>query len=388
LLCLGSSWQKILDLLSGLWCLGLGYSHPGFNVAVQEQLDKLVNVGTGIVPVEIYEAMEILGTIVPSALKRVTFLSSGSEAVEFALKTACASTGRSRIIGLEQGYYGATSRAFALSAVGRQTDYIPRNDDPQIISPRCTHCPIQQTFPDCYFECLHVSARRIEEELDVDDIAAVIFEPVQAGAGVIVPPPGYLQALADLAQRWGALLISEEVTTGMGRTGRWFGFEHGGITPDILVLGKILGNGFPVSSVITTEAVEKACEDRVRHVQSHQNDPVSGKIVTTVIQIMQAEGLVERSASMGDYLLEGLQQLCDRHSIVSEARGCGLIAALQLCPGAEESGAQLYEALTDEGVIVDYQPHSRTFRFLPAFVITQADLDMVLTALDTQLPCP
>lgn len=377
--------KKYLDLLSGLWCLGLGYSHPGFNVAVREQLDKLVNVGTGIVPEEIYEAMDALRTITPSTLKRVTFLSSGSEAVEFALKVVCAATGRSRVIGLEQGYYGATSRTFVLSAAGRRVDYIPRNEDPQITSPFCTQCPIQQTYPDCNFECLHTSAKRIEEELDVEDIAAVIFEPVQAGPGVMVPPPGYLPALADLVQRWGALLISEEVTTGMGRTGRWFGFEHGGINPDILVLGKILGNGLPVSAVITTEAVEEACVGKVRHVQSHQNDPLSGKIVTTVIQIMKAEGLVEQSASMGDYLLEGLQQLCDKHSVVSEARGCGLIAGLQLRPSAEEFGAQLYEALTDEGIIIDYQPHTRTFRFLPAFVITETELDVVLNTLDLQL---
>ncbi len=376
------SGKKYLDLLSGLWCLGLGYSHPGFNAAVRGQLDKLINVGTGIVPEEIYEAMEALRTITPAALKRVVFLSSGSEAVEFSLKAACAATGRSRIVGLERGYYGATSRTFVLSAAGRQVDYIPHSKDPQITSPFCTQCPIQQTYPDCKFECLHASVKRIAEELDVENIAAVIFEPVQAGPGVMVPPPGYLQALAELVQSWGALLISEEVTTGMGRTGRWFGFEHGGIIPDILVLGKILGNGFPVSAVITTEAVEEACMDKVRHVQSHQNDALSGKVVTTTIQIMQAEGLIEQSARMGDYLLDGLQQLCDKHSIVSEARGCGLIAGLELQPGAEEAGLQLYEALADEGIIIDYQPHTRTFRFLPAFVITQADIDVVIHTLD------
>ena len=171
----------------------------------------------------------------------------------------------------------------------------------------------------------------------------------------------------------------------MGRTGRWFGFEHGAILPDILVLGKALGNGLPVAAVVTTAEIEEVCAGTVIHVQSHQNDPLSGRIASTVIAIMKEEALVERAQRMGDYLLARLREIQERRPLIYEVRGRGLMAGIELQDGTDEAGARLHNFLFERGIIINYQPHSRTFRLFPPYVIEEREIDMALATLEDGL---
>jgi 4-aminobutyrate aminotransferase-like enzyme len=215
--------------------------------------------------------------------------------------------------------------------------------------------------------------------------AAFLYEPVIAGNGADMPPRGYGAELRRIASEHGAVLIAEEITTGMGRTGAWFGFEHEEITPDILVVGKALGAGYPVSAVITNPEVEAACSEAFRHVQSHQNDPLSAAVVSAVISTIEEEGLLERVTRIGSFFVAGL---CDMRALgpsIRDVRGKGLMIAVQLEPRELIRGLAAHNALLDAGFIVDYQAQTGTFRLFPPYVITESEINDFLTAFATAL---
>ena len=366
--------RAYLDMLAGTWCNVLGHGHMQWVEAIQDQVSKLTHVGPSFSATnETSEALARLREVLPPELSRVVLLNTGSEAVELALKIAHAATGKDKVAVFEGGYYGATTYALTLSEAGRRASYLPRRGEIcRLPAPTCRRCRVGSSWPCSGFGCLddlRELAKNSEQQL-----AAVLYEPVMAGCGIVVPPPGHGALLRDLASRCGALLISEEVTTGVGRTGRWFGFQHDGILPDILVLGKALGAGFPVSAVVTTPEVEARCGNTLRHVQSHQNDPLSGRIVATVISILQEHRLVEAAAERGAALLEGLTTLEARVSRIRDVRGKGLMLGVQLeCDRAAE-GVARRRHLLEAGVIVDYQPQTATFRLFPPYVITAEEI--------------
>ena len=376
--------KPYLDLLSGTWCNVLGYGHPRWVEAIQHQVSKLAHVGAPFPTEEVGEALSKLGEILPPALNGAVFLNTGSEAVELALKMARAATGADGIVVIEKGYYGATTYALALSEKGRAAPYLPRlGEIHRLPTPTCRRCPAARSWPCNDFACLEsLGALAGEGE---GRIAAVIYEPVMAVGGMVVPPPGYGTQLRDLAARCAALLIAEEVTTAMGRTGRWFGFEHDGIVPDILVIGKAIGAGLPVSAIVTTQEVEARCQGVLRHVQSHQNDPFSGRITATVISILQEERLVEQAAERGAYLLEGLKELQSKCPWIWDVRGKGLMLGIELERDRSAEGAAVFRRLLDRGFIVDYKPQTATFRLFPPYVISTQEIDRFLAAFEHAL---
>lgn len=374
---------RYLDLLAGTWSNVLGHCHPKFTGRIQSQLDRLVHVGSREITPEIHMALEYLDTILPEELNQVTFLSTGSEAVELAIKIARIATGRPEIVSFRQGYYGATNQALALSEIRDQADYLDSLKSGQIDripAPTCFHCPLGVTFPQCEYQCL-TSWQEDMASRDHSQVAAILFEPVIAGP-MVVPPPGYLKKVAGVAAEWGCLTIAEEVTTGLGRTGRWFGFQHDDMIPDLLVLGKALGNGLPVAAVITSERIAQTCQGRLVHIQSHQNDPLSGAAAATVIEILQEDDLVEHVRKMGMYFLDNLSWLQQEWEGISSVRGIGLMSALELAgKGSAERGLKMQSFLKERGVLLDYKPTTSTFRFFPPYVISRGHIDFVIRTL-------
>lgn len=367
--------KPYLDLLSGCWCNVLGYGHPRWINAVQEQVGRLTHIGPAFLTREIEKALSKLKAILPPELNRVVFVNTGSEAVELALKMAHAATGYDGVVVDERGYYGATTYALTLSEIGRKAEYLPKLAGAYCIpTPDCENC-VNGCGGCCQFSCLDA----LDELVDKGTrLAAVLYLPV-LGSGIITPPLGYGRRLREVATRANALLIAEEVTTGMGRTGRWFGFEHEDIVPDVLVIGKAIGGGLPVAAVVATEEVEQRCRhNSVGHVQSHQNDPFSGSIASTVISIMQDEGLVERAADRGAYLQAGLERLRDTGDFIKRVTGRGLMLGAELSPSLAKQGPNLVAEMLKRGFIMDYQASSSTFRFFPPYVITTAELDTFL----------
>jgi 4-aminobutyrate aminotransferase-like enzyme len=376
-----------LDLTSGTWCSVLGHGHPRWREVVSIQAATLTHLGPPLLCPQIDDALEKLSQIVPADLSHALFLNTGSEAVELAIKMARSATCADELVIIERSYYGATCTALSLSEAGRSLSYLPAPGPiHRLPAPDCLRCPAGLAWPCDSFSCLDPLQELVAAVVRGERrIAAVLYEPVLANAGVIVPPIGYGARLRELTSRCHALLVAEEVTTGMGRTGRWFAVEHEQVVPDILVIGKAIGAGLPVSAVVTTAEVEAACQGKLTHVQSHQNDPFSGAIAATVISIMQEEGLVERAAELGDYLLAGLRRVGEGMPAIRHMRGRGMMAGIELYPEWAEQGIGVASRLLADGFIVSYQPHNAAFRIFPPYVITTDQLDSFFTALQTAL---
>ena len=374
-----SGGKAYLDMLSGTWCNVLGYGHPQWIHAIRDQVSKITHTGASFRTIEIDAALSKLKEMLPPQLNRGVFLNTGSEAVELALKMAHAATGGDGIVVVERGYYGATTYAFALSEAGRTARYQPSPGNIcRLPAPDCRSCPTGRSRScDGEFTCLETLADLAQKGAPC--IAAVLYEPVMTG-GIIAPPIGYGARLRALTSRCNALFIAEEVTTGMGRTGRWFGFEHENIVPDILVIGKAIGAGLPISAVVTTDDVEARCGGLLSHIQSHQNDPFSGRMAATVISILQEEHLVELAAERGRQLLAGLKELQASHPSILDVRGRGLMVGVNLHPDWSCKGMEMSRRLLEAGFIVDYHIPTATFRLFPPYVISSEQIDSFLQA--------
>jgi 2,2-dialkylglycine decarboxylase (pyruvate) len=379
-----ASGKPYLDLLSGTWCNVLGYNHPGWVEAVQNQVAKLTHVSAQFNTEETESFLSGLSNILPPELNRAVLLNTGSEAVELALKIAHTATGADGVIVVEKGYYGATNYTLALSEAGREASYLPLlTNHHRLPAPNCRRCPVERSWPCEDFACL--DSLKVFADAGDSPFAAVIYEPVMVGGGIIMPPPGYGALLRELSTLCGALLIAEEVTTGMGRTGRWFGFEHDNIVPDVLVIGKALGAGLPVSAVVTTEEVETRCRGELRHIQSHQNDPFSSRIAATVISILQQEHLIDHVIERGAYFLEGLRRLQSKFPLLWDVRGRGLLIGIELEQERAGDGFSLFMQLLDAGFIVDFQLKTSTFRLFPPYVISPQEIERFLEAFEFAL---
>ncbi|MHA1911499.1 MAG: class-III pyridoxal-phosphate-dependent aminotransferase [Candidatus Kariarchaeaceae archaeon] len=364
--------NKLLDLLSGTWCSILGHNHTRLTDRINSQSSKIIHVGAMFDCQEITEAYSKLQEIMPKKLSRVVFLNTGSEAVELALKMAHAATMKEGVIVCEKGYYGATTYSFSLSAVGQAIDYLPAVKNLyRFPAPHCKKCPVGKKWPCDNFPCLDNLREEIKE---ANNISAIIYEPIM-GANLIALPPGFGKELRRLADELGAILIAEEVTTGIGRTGKWFGFEHDEIIPDILVIGKAIGAGLPISIVITSKEVEDRCQGKLKHVQSHQNDPFSSKLASEVITIIQQEKLIQKVVKLGDYFKKKLVNLQSESSLIEEVRGKGLMIGIELKEGLKKLGEEVAQQLLEKGFIVDYKPQLRLFRLYPPYILTFEEID-------------
>ncbi len=372
------------DMLSGVWCSILGHSHPRLVACVGEQVSKIAHVGVGFGSQEVEDAMSALSQILPAELNRVLFLNTGSEAVELGLKLARAATARDGIVVMQNGYYGATNYALSLSEAGRGAPYLTEPDGIiRLPFPDCSCCAYGKSTPCDEFCCVHSVEEHIRKTRA--RVAAVMYEPA-LGAGILVPPPGYATRLRRLASSLDALLIAEEVTTGMGRLGCWFGFMQDGVVPDILVVGKAIGAGLPVAAVITTDQIETLCKAvNLRHVQSHQNDPYSARIASTVISVIREECLLTRVDEIGRRLTTGLRLIAERVPHVREVRGKGAMIGIKLHESTPNLGSRIWSRLLEAGFITDLHAATGTIRLFPPYVLSEAEIDRFLDAFSAAL---
>src|SRR5579884_3421348 len=247
--------KEILDLASGMFCCVLGHNHPKFIRRIVEQTEALLHTGTQFLSPPVLEAGFKLAEVAPGNLSKSIFLSTGTEANEFAIRLAKAYTGRTGIVGFSRGYYGTSLATKSISSLFKHElkDSLPIVGDSfrLPVTEQCSRC-FADAASKCDFPCLRSADDWIG---DWSQIAAVIVEPILSAGGMLVPPPGYLAALKRLVASKGALLIVDEAQTGFGRTGKWFAIEHHGVQPDILTMSKSAGNGFPVAAVSTTSEI-------------------------------------------------------------------------------------------------------------------------------------
>jgi 2,2-dialkylglycine decarboxylase (pyruvate) len=381
--------NEILDLAAGQFCSILGNNHPRYIERLTEQLRKVIHVGTQFLSPVVLEAAAKFAEVAPGALTKSIFLSTGTEANECAISLAKTYTRKRGVIGFNRGYYGLSLGTKSLTSIFSPGDRhgsgpnVPESF--RFLAPHCFHCPVKNRYPDCEFACLDGS---VEAALSREqDIAAILVEPIISAGGMIVPPPGYLKALKNLAQELGALLIIDEAQTGFGRTGKWFACEHHEVEPDMLVVSKSSGSGFPVSGVITTDAIAGAIESQGWiHLASHQSDPLPAAAVAATIDIVREENLVERAAENGRYFMNCLLQLKAKHSVVVDVRGQGLMLGAEIGnfpDGSAQELSMLIVALCESrGVHLTYSYYEPVLRFLPPLTITTQEIDRATAVLD------
>ncbi len=350
-----SAGRKYIDFESGIWCTALGHNHPRLNQVIEAQLKNIIHIGTRYPNVLAEAAAQAVLSIVEFEDGKCTFLSSGSEAVEFGVQVVRRVTGKPLLLTFQNSFLGSYGSA------GQK-----KLDEWYLLDWSVDHCL---------------------DEIPFDQIGGFIFEPGGSGIGFVrFPPKQLVEEVVKRVRQAGGLIAVNEITTGMGRTGKWFGFQHYDLQPDIVSLGKGLGNGYPVSSVAMKRNVAEQIEESGFHyAQSHQNDPMGCAIAKEVIAIFQEENWVARGNEKGECFLDGLQQLAKKHAVVKEARGRGMELALEFHPRQGFSAATAYRMLLDKGFLVGYYPTGNILRFDPALTIEQDDINDLLKCLDTML---
>lgn len=347
--------RRYLDLLGGIAATSLGHAHPTLVSAVTAQMSTLGHVSNFFAtPPQVALAERLLALLDAPAGSRVFLANSGAEANEAAFKVA-RRTGRPRVLALEGAFHGRTMGALALT---HKPDY------------RSPFEPLPGGVEHLPFGDLDA----LRAALD-DDVAALVVEPVQGEAGVRPLPAGYLAAARDLTREVGALLIVDEVQTGVGRTGRWFAHQSTGVVPDVVTLAKGLGGGVPVGAAVTLGEHASSLLGAGQHGSTFGGNPVAAAAALATLRVVERDGLLDQVRDVGRRLAEGA--VVAGAPLVTEVRGEGLLLGLALArPLAKELTAALLEA----GFVVNAVT-ADTIRLAPPLVLTADQADSFLAAL-------
>lgn len=360
--------RELIDFEAGVWAVALGHAHPRIVRTIQEQLRRISHIAYRVTsPLQESAAAEVLRAV-DFADGQCVFLSSGSEAVEFGVQIARRVSGRPLLLTLEETFLGSYGSAGTKSP--DEWALFDRN--------LCRDCPPKH---ECSLDCPHLA------EIPFDQVGALVFEPGSSGGLVRFPPERLIRALRDGVRAHGGRVVVNEITTGVGRTGTWFGFQHAGLRPDIVAIGKGLGNGYPVSAVaMRSSVIEELRRTDFRYAQSHQNDPLACAVAEEVLRTVREEELVERSARIGAFFRQELERLARHHDVIREARGRGLMLAIEFLPDRDGFALRnVFDELLDRGFLVGYKPERRLLRFLPPLTIPKADITRLLEALGDTL---
>jgi acetylornithine/N-succinyldiaminopimelate aminotransferase len=351
--------REFLDLMSGWGVTCIGHCHPALVDAISRQAGALMQTTNLFYTLPQLDLIDRLAAITPAAITRTFLTSSGTEAVEGAIKLAHRATGRSRFVSTDGAFHGRTLGALRVIGSDKHS------------APYAALLPASCRVP---FDDLDAASKAVDA-----DTAAFVVEPIQGEGGVNVPRDGYLQGLREICDAAGALLVCDEVQTGIGRTGRWLAVDHEGVVPDVITLGKGLGGGFPVAGFLTTEKV--AATVRLGdHGTTYGGNPLACAAADAVLRVIDEEKLVERSASLGGRLGRHLEAFaCAHEDLVETSRGRGLLQALVL-RNSERAAAIPLRAI-EKGVLVNVTA-GNVVRFFPPLNIPE---DELFTAVDAVL---
>jgi len=351
------------DFIAGIAVCNLGHAHPVVSEALRKQAESLWHVSNLYYTVPQTELADWLTG--HSFADRVFFCNSGAEANEAAIKLCRkyfydrGEKERYRIISMTHSFHGRTMAA--LSATGQ--DKIKKGFD-----------PILDGFDFVPFDDMDALKQKVGSST-----AAVMLEPVQGEGGVRCPSPAYLQAVRKLCDDTGTLLVFDEIQTGMGRTGKLFAYEHFGIVPDVMSLAKALGNGLPIGAILATEQVASAFSPGA-HATTFGGTPIVTAAALAVVKIMDAENIVAHGAHVGSYFKKKLQSLQEKHPVIEDVRGFGLLIGMQL----KIKGDGVVTACLEKGFLVNCIQES-VLRFAPPLIIQKTDIDALVDCLDEVL---
>lgn len=389
--------QRILDFTAGQICATVGHNHPRVVAAIEAACRDVVHLNAWMLSEPVLALAErLLGTL-PEPLRRVMFLSTGGEGIEAALRMAKLYTGRFEVVSLTRSWHGVTGGASAVTYASNRHGYGPVTPGVFALpAPYAYRCPVRHCDQVCDCTCLEAGFD-LFDQASVGSPAAVVAEPVLSAGGVIVPPPGYLARLTELAHEREMLVVFDECQTGLGRLGTMYGFQVDRVVPDLLVLSKTLGGGLPISAVITSPEIEQECHARgFTHITSHVSDPLPAAAALAVLDVIEDEHLAQRAQARGDYLLDRLRELQDRHEQIGDVRGLGLLCGLELVESREtrQPADALGLALTEEcqcrGLSVNLVRggtggQASCLRMAPPLTISEDEIDLAVSIMDDAL---
>lgn len=348
---------------------------------------------------------KMLAKITPGDLSRTFFTLGGTEANEAAIKICHQYTGRQKILTRYRSYHGGTAASMTLSVgdprswaqVPGGTQWVP------VPQPYCYRCMFGHQYPECSLQCVKYIDEVIELEGGGEKVAGIIFEPVTGANGIIVPPDEYFPALRRVCDKWGILMIADEVMSGFGRTGKWFALDHWDVVPDLLSLAKGITSGYvPLGAAVARKHIGDRFKDQFfSHGATYAGHALACAAATRVIQIYEEDALIENSEKMGQYLLEKSRELKDKHPCIGDVRGLGLFVGLELVknkktkepliplaakvrPGMNPK-LEVAKKITELGMIVMAANPSNVIAMAPPLIITQSEIDEGIAIMDKAL---
>ncbi|MDZ4165485.1 MAG: aspartate aminotransferase family protein [Smithellaceae bacterium] len=349
--------KRYVDLESGVWCTSIGQGNPRILRVLTEQSARIAHTGfaysNGIVEEAAREILSLLGF--PAG--KCVFLCSGSEAVEYGVRMAQAVISRPLLMTMRDSYFGA----YGSASRQQEDEWFCFDWAP------CAVCPHDD---ECNEQCEHWAA------IPFDRIGGFLFEPGSSSGLVRFPPEKLIRNIVAIVRENDGLVLVNEVTTGVGRTGLWFGYQHYGLSPDIVALGKGIGNGYPVSVAAFTPGLMERLDGRsVKYAQSHQNDPLGAAIAREVVRIIKEDGLIERGQGIAATLLSGLEGIRDRTGRIREIRARGLMIALEIKDDPEATCTiEIHRELVRRGYVLGRRPGVNVLRLDPGLTIDERDI--------------
>jgi 4-aminobutyrate aminotransferase-like enzyme len=381
--------RRYLDFFGGIVTVGLGHCEPRVLAALEAQARTLQHVSTLFPTIPIVELAEKLASIFPGEKPaKCFFTNSGTEAIETAIVTARVHTQRTEVIALRHGYHGRSMLSMSLTAhAGWRLGGV---QDPAIrhaMAPYCYRCPLGLKPESCGTAC----AQDVEDVIKTTTSgrpAAFIAEPILGVGGFITPPREYPGLVAEIVRRYDALYIADEVQTGWGRTGgKWFGIEQYGVKPDLIVAAKSLGNGHPVGATVARAEVAESFKGLT--IATFGGNPVTMATARAVVEVIEQDRLLDNAARVGAHFRARLERLQEKHPVIGEVRGMGLMQGLELVKDrqtrepAPQATSAVLEAAKDQGLIIGKGGlYGNVLRISPALNVTEADADQAADLLD------
>ncbi|MEA3424565.1 MAG: aspartate aminotransferase family protein [Bacillota bacterium] len=383
--------NEFIDLLSSAAVINTGHSHPKIVQAIKNQADRFIQYTSAYMYHKpLIELSKRLVEITPGNYeKKIIYGLSGSDSSDGAIKLARAFTGRSKIISFIQSYHGSTYGALSMSAVslGMRKNIGPFLPEMYHFNyPTCYRCPYGKEKNSCELECLKQIEIAFEYYIPANEVAAVVIEPIAGDAGVVVPPKEFIRKLYELCKANNILFVVDEVQTGFGRTGKWFGIQHFDIVPDIMILGKAIASGMPLSALVASAEIVDSL-DTLSHAFTNAANPLSCVASKATIDIIDEEKLVENSKIMGDHFLNRLENLKKKYKIIGDIRGKGLSIGVDLITDEitkeknSEAASKICYRAWEKGLILTFFAKN-VLRIQPPLTIDEALIDESVKILD------
>jgi 4-aminobutyrate aminotransferase len=381
--------ERYLDFASGIASINAGHNHPALVAAARDQLERLWHAGGAFRYESLVTAAEKIISVTPPSIEKLFFMNSGAEAVEASLKLARRVTGRQGIMVFRGAFHGRTmgSVTYTTSNAKYRRGYHP-------LLPSVFVTPFPHPFrwgmsqAEATEHALMELELKLKHEVMPDELAAFLVEPVQGEGGYYPAPPAFLQRLRELADLHGILLVLDEVQTGFGRTGTWFASEHYGVEPDVLVMGKAIANGLPLSAVGARARLHDAWPAG-SHGTTFGGNPVSCAAAAANVDVLA--GLIPGVAERSGHAFARLGELAERHPTIGEVRGLGLMIGVELVkPESNTPDPEAFPFLAryarDHGLfILDCGPDANVIRFVPPLCVSLEELDTAIEIIDGAL---